>query len=184
VSSDAEQSTWIRSALERYERPLVLYAARVVGDAELARDVVQETFLKLWDQDRAELAARLGPWLFTTCRNRALDVKQKEGRMQPLANDEAGTLRAERRTERPAHGTEDPASTTEARDARSHVLRTIDSLPENQREVIRLKFQSDFSYREIAAITGLSVGNVGFLLHVGLKALRERLSPLQPKEAR
>ena len=46
-------------------------------------------------------------------------------------------------------------------------------LPDNQQEVIRLKFQNDLSYREISEITGLSVSNVGFLLHVGIKRLRE-----------
>jgi RNA polymerase sigma-70 factor (ECF subfamily) len=48
----------------------------------------------------------------------------------------------------------------------------LDELPVNQREVIRLKFQNDLSYKEIAEITQLSMTNVGFLLHVGLKRLR------------
>ncbi len=48
----------------------------------------------------------------------------------------------------------------------------MDHLSENQREVIRLKFQNDLSYKEIADITRLSVTNVGFLLHTGLKKLR------------
>jgi RNA polymerase sigma-70 factor (ECF subfamily) len=51
-------------------------------------------------------------------------------------------------------------------------LALVDSLSPNQREVIRLKFQSDLSYKEIAEITQLSVTNVGFLLHTGLKKLR------------
>ena len=52
-------------------------------------------------------------------------------------------------------------------------MRLLDRLPDNQQEVIRLKFQNDLSYREISEITGLSVSNVGFLLHVGIKRLRE-----------
>ena len=52
------------------------------------------------------------------------------------------------------------------------LLKLVDQLPPNQREVIRLKFQSDMSYEEIAVVTGLSSGNVGFLLHHGLKRLR------------
>jgi RNA polymerase sigma-70 factor (ECF subfamily) len=51
-------------------------------------------------------------------------------------------------------------------------MRYVERLPENQREVIRLKFQSDLSYKEIAEITNLSVSNVGFLLHTGIKRLR------------
>lgn len=58
-------------------------------------------------------------------------------------------------------------------DSGAKVMRLLDRLPDNQQEVIRLKFQNDLSYREISEITGLSVSNVGFLLHVGIKRLRE-----------
>ena len=55
-----------------------------------------------------------------------------------------------------------------------HQLRIyLDRLTDNQREVIILKFQQDLSYREIHAITGLTTGNIGFLIHTGLKRLRE-----------
>ena len=50
-------------------------------------------------------------------------------------------------------------------------------LPENQQEVIRLKFQQGLSYKEISSVTGLSVTNVGFLIHTGLKRLREWARP-------
>ena len=57
------------------------------------------------------------------------------------------------------------------------MLRTFSRLPRNQSEVLRLKFQNDLSYQEIADITGLSPGNVGFLIHTGLKRLRSLLAP-------
>ena len=46
--------------------------------------------------------------------------------------------------------------------------------------MIRLKFQHGLSYKQIAEVTQLSVSNVGFLIHTGLKALRERLNPNEP----
>jgi RNA polymerase sigma-70 factor (ECF subfamily) len=57
----------------------------------------------------------------------------------------------------------------------AQVLRVLDMIPENQQEVIRLKFQNGFSYREISGVTGLSVTNVGFLIHTGLKSIRQRM---------
>ena len=54
-------------------------------------------------------------------------------------------------------------------------MNTLEQLPDNQREVIRLKFQQELSYKEISEATGLAVGNVGFLLHTGLKRLRSLL---------
>ena len=55
------------------------------------------------------------------------------------------------------------------------VLKILDTLPANQQEVLRLKFQGDLSYQEISRVTRLSVSNVGFLIHAGLKTIRERV---------
>ena len=65
--------------------------------------------------------------------------------------------------------------TVEQQDTADHVLRSVERLPDNQREVVRLKFQCGLSYKEIAAVTGLSVTNVGYLIHTALKKLREEL---------
>lgn len=68
-----------------------------------------------------------------------------------------------------------PPAAAQRRETLGRTLRVLGSLPSNQQEVVRLKFQNDFSYRQIAAITGLSVGNVGFLIHTAIKSIRERL---------
>ena len=52
----------------------------------------------------------------------------------------------------------------------------LETLPTNQREVIRLKFQNGFSYQEISRISGHSVSNVGYLIHTGLKTIRGQLA--------
>src|SRR5918993_5938822 len=77
----------VRSAVGRYERPLLSYALRIVGghDVERARDCVQETFAKLCDQPPANVNGHLGPWLYTVCRNAALDVRRKARREMALA---------------------------------------------------------------------------------------------------
>jgi RNA polymerase sigma-70 factor (ECF subfamily) len=72
--------------------------------------------------------------------------------------------------------TPSPAVVAETKDATSHVLRMLARLPESQQEVIRLKFQHQMSYREISRITGHSESNVGFLIHRGIKSIREMLS--------
>src|SRR5262245_43068935 len=78
------RNEWIRAALYRHEGPLLRYASRFLKDADQARDVVQETFLRLCREDRARIDGHLSPWLFTVCRNLALDVLKKERRMQAL----------------------------------------------------------------------------------------------------
>jgi RNA polymerase sigma factor (sigma-70 family) len=163
--------------LARYERPLVRFALNIVGDLESARDVVQDTFIRFvqgrgptetalhgGNGSRPHTAGEgdpLAAWLFTVTRNRALDVLRKNSRIIPM------TLPDDRACESPG-----PASVLESRDTERSLLLLMDELPPNQREVIRLKFQNDLSYREIAEVTELSVTNVGFLLHTGLKKLR------------
>src|SRR5947208_14473128 len=83
-----DDGPWLRGAVAQFEGPLTLYAARLLGDAEAARDVVQETFLRLCVQDRAAIEPRLAEWLFTVCRNRALDVLRKESRMTQLSDEQ------------------------------------------------------------------------------------------------
>ena len=68
-----------------------------------------------------------------------------------------------------------PASALEQREDATRVLQLLDSLPLNQQEVVRLKFQNDLSYQEISRITKLSVSNVGFLIHTAIKNIRRKL---------
>ena len=173
--SSTDSGPWVREAVARYEGPLTLYAARLLGDAEGARDVVQETFLRLCVQERAALEGRLAEWLFTVCRNRALDVLRKENRMTRLSEEQVQH-----------HASPDPtpAETAERRESAAQVLDLLERLPDSQREVIRLKFQNGFSYQEISRISGHSVSNVGYLIHVGLKTIRGYLYDGQPAESR
>jgi RNA polymerase sigma-70 factor (ECF subfamily) len=54
----------------------------------------------------------------------------------------------------------------------ARVINLLQTLPDNQRTVIRLKFQNGLSYKEISEQTGLSISNVGYLIHTALKSLR------------
>ena len=69
-----------------------------------------------------------------------------------------------------------PARSAEDRDDVARILDHLGDLTDNQQECIRLKFQHGLSYREIAAVTDLTATNVGFLIHTGLKRLREQLN--------
>ena len=70
----------------------------------------------------------------------------------------------------------DPAGIAERREGAGNALQALALLPENQQEVIRLRFQNGLSYKEIAGVTKLSVSNVGYLIHTGIKAIREKLA--------
>lgn len=150
---------WITIAVERFGRPLTQYAYGLLDDADAARDVVQDTFLRLCAQRRERVESRLAPWLFTVCRNRAMDVLRKERRMTALTESHDALLTAD-----PPNAPPGPTA-----DSITDALRR---LPPNQREVIRLKFLNQMSYREIGKVTGLSESHVGVLIHNGMKTLR------------
>lgn len=77
----------------------------------------------------------------------------------------------------PAPG-KSPAEETHQRERLSQLMQKLAALPARQAEVIRLKFQQQMSYREIAAVTSLSESNVGVLIHAGIQTLRKQITPL------
>jgi RNA polymerase sigma-70 factor (ECF subfamily) len=161
--SHAHDAQWVETTVTRYQAPLTRYATRLLGDTERARDVVQDSFARLLAQPRAAVDGHAVEWLFTVCRNRALDVLRKEGRMKRF---EDGAV------DRVVDAAPRPGRALEQAETHTALLRLIDLLPANQQEVVRLKFQNGFSYKEISRITQLSVTNVGFLIHTAVARLR------------
>jgi RNA polymerase sigma-70 factor (ECF subfamily) len=166
-----ENAEFVRSAVEQFQAQLLRYATRLLGDQDRARDAVQDTFVRLLAQPPAAVDGHLAEWLFTVCRNRAFDIHRKEDRMKRFGD---GAV------ERVAAAEPRPGAGLEARETQEAILRMIDHLPHNQQEVIRLKFQNGFSYKEISRITQLSVTNVGFLIHTAVKALRREWTDAVP----
>jgi RNA polymerase sigma-70 factor (ECF subfamily) len=156
--TDRTESQWIVDALDLYEDALIRYATWVLRDSELAREVVQETFLRLCREEQTKVGGYVAQWLFTVCRNLAFDTRKREARMTPLENAEIGVN-----------------SDAENKEAVGEIFQLVESLPKNQREVVYLKFQCDLSYKEISEITKLSVSNVGFLLHTALGTVRKQV---------
>jgi RNA polymerase sigma factor (sigma-70 family) len=151
--------------LRRFELPLLQYATRILRDSDRARDVVQETFVELQRGKRQQVDHAPAKWLFTVCRNRALNICRAEKRMTYLDEEVLGR-----------EPSQDPLPNEhiERAEASGFLLRIIATLPARQQEVLQLKFQNDLSYHEISEITKLSVSHVGVLIHTALKTLRAR----------
>jgi len=154
---------WVLSVLDQYEARLTRFAVRLLGDEEAARDVVQHAFLRLCDQSPGELHDRVAQWLFTVCRNRAVDVLRTRGRTTSLDNVDA---RASLATD------QDPAVAVEREELSRRLSALMAGLPANQREAVDL-WAEGFTYRQIGEITGHSEGNVRVLVHRALKKLRQ-----------
>ncbi len=173
----------------RLEPSLLRYALRLTGNAEQARDAVQDAFARLIESQRGDSLARradveidwpaLTAWLFTVCRNRVIDAKRRERRMTAIS---LSTAHGGRSNGDGAGGRSDPGSAAAGpldvaaeREASARVAELLAALPERQQQVVRLKFQHGLRYAEIAELTGLSATNVGFLIHTALSAIRKRM---------
>jgi RNA polymerase sigma factor (sigma-70 family) len=155
--------------VHRLQIPLRQYAQRITGDREQARDVVQETFVKFQRNGALRREDEPATWLFTVCRNAALNVCRKERRMMYVGE---GVIEA-CESEQPM-----PFDQLEKKEATGFLLRIVSTLPLRQQEVIQLKFQNDLSYQQIAEIMQTTANNVGVLLHTALKTLRQRYAPV------
>ncbi len=75
---------FIEQAIAEYESPLIRFAATILHDTNRARDVVEDTFIRLCQQDISKIRPNLKSWLSTVCRNRARDLLRKDKRTQPI----------------------------------------------------------------------------------------------------
>ena len=118
---------------------------------------------------------QLTSWLFTVCRNRALDVLKKERRLQPVEDEEFWFQDGRGKT---------PAESAAQRDSYEMVQRLIATLSPRDQDVLRFKFEYGMSYREIAEALGLSESNVGFILHQTIRKIRRNAKSVEEEPAK
>ena len=150
-----------------HQGALLRYAARFVGP-EQARDVVQDAFARWLATDTPPRDAAAKAWLFTVTRNRALDLLRKDKRMSFTSD-----LQDPATSSAPS-----PDVLAVVNEQQGQVLTALGDLPSLQQDVLRLKFQNEFTYKQIAEITGKSASHVGVLIHDGLTALRSQFRTL------
>ena len=174
VSDETSASTpeWetIEQVFAALESPLLAYARRLLGDFAVAEDVVQEAFMKLHTQFQKVLTPQ--PWLYRTVHNLAVDHQRRTNKIVLVGDSKDDEM--------PANDATDSQPMPDEQIARWEgiglVRLSLQTLDERSHELVRLKFVEDLSYKEISARTGLSVSNVGYLLHHAVKTIAAELS--------
>ena len=171
TSAESPGQETIEELFAALESPLLGYALRCAGELGVAEDVVQEAFMKLHAQfDQVEKPRQ---WLYRTVHNLALNRRRDAKKTVPLDPDPENDYPS---SNEPA----DPALPPDAQMLRLEgiglVRISLEALDARSRELVRLKFHDDLSYKEIAARTGLTTGNVGFILHHALKTIAAELA--------
>jgi len=159
-----ERVAAFEAVVSHYEARLIRYAARITGCNDVAQDVVQETFIRLFRKwtEALEPSPMLSGWLFRVAHNRAVDLVRTRSRRTDVE-----TRHAEEQPDTVAplagqSGVGEQAIRAEA------ALRIL-SLREQQ--LVILKVYEEKTYKEISDITGLSAGNVGYILHHAMKKM-------------
>jgi len=156
---------------DRYGKLAYSLIFRMVRDGPAAEDLVQETFLRVWNRAQSFDAERgaLGPWILAVARNRAIDyIRSRDGRMS------AAVVDLERLENHPlfAH-VEDSALSLD----RSRRLKAaFDKLAPHQRAVIELAYYEGLSQTEMAERMNQPLGTVKTWVRAALKALRQELT--------
>ena len=142
--------------LARYQSKLFNYIYFIVRSQEIAEDIFQETFVKAIttiQQGRYTASGKFGAWLTRIAHNMIIDGFRQERNENTISNDET-----EVDLLNDVDLCDDNIETRMVNEQTlSDVRRLVDALPDNQREVVYLRFYQDLSFKEIAEITGVSI---------------------------
>lgn len=149
---------------DRYSRPMYATGVRLLGDSQLAEELVQDAFTNVWrgaasfDPNRASFAT----WLYRLTRNRAVDLNRRR-RVRPLSSGEEPL--------RNVSGGPEPEASVDLWD----VAGALSLLSAEHREVLNLAYFEGLSQREISQRTGIPLGTIKSRTTAALKRLRRAM---------
>jgi RNA polymerase sigma-70 factor (ECF subfamily) len=150
-------------AVEAYSGQIYRYALRFLKDAAFADDMVQDVFLKLWQNRNSVDPDKVRAWLFATAHNRLINFTKRESRQEPLAE------------KHPERGQNDDHR-FEWQDLLDHCL---DRLPPLQKSILLLRDLEGYNYKEIGEMLELSDSQVKVYLFRARKAMKEQLKGIK-----
>lgn len=164
--------------VHRYERELYSYLRRYLGDATLAEDAFQTTFLQVHLKcDQFDEGRKFRPWLYTIATNQAIDAQRRNKRHRSVSldrntrhqgNDDLGSL--VNLLESREVG---PQEQVLASQQTEWIRGEVDRLPEALREAVNLVYYQGLKYREAADVLRIPVGTVKSRLHSAILKLNE-----------
>jgi RNA polymerase sigma-70 factor (ECF subfamily) len=164
----------ISTLIEKYNRRVRDYLRMMVGDADVAADIAQETFIKavtVIDEGRYTDNGKFLSWVMRIAHNKALDYFRAQKSNSAVSESSAGynVLGTMRYADK---SVEDSMISEQI----SQDIRTlVELLPEEQREVVKLRYYSDLSFKEIAEQTGVSINTALGRMRYALINLRKMI---------
>lgn len=161
--------------VRRYQRPIVAYVYRMVGDYDAALDLAQEVFIKVYNSlGRYRPEFKFSTWIYRIAHNAAIDHLRRQGAMRTeemeVEGQEGTTFEKPLASKAPT-----PEQETERGERRAEIEEVVTQLPPAYRELIVLRHSHDLSYDEIAEVTSLPLGTVKNRIFRAREAMRELL---------
>lgn len=169
----AGRESGFEELVRRYQRPIAAYVYRMVGDYDVALDLTQEVFIKVYNSlARYRSEFKFSTWIYRIAHNAAIDhLRRHAVREQALTSGIDG----ERREVALESRRLTPEQESEKRERCSEIEAVVHLLPASYRELIVLRHSHDLSYDEIAEVTGLPLGTVKNRLFRAREAMRDEL---------
>ncbi len=172
---DSGDRSLYETLIARYEREIYNYLRRYIGDAELAEDAFQGTFLQVHLKcQQFDSARRFRPWLYAIATNQAIDIQRRNKRHRMISMDRAPG------SEFGDHGgwsdnlvgdCPDPLLVASEQENSRWVHQSVDSLGESLKQVVHLVYYQGMKYREAAETLNIPVGTVKSRLHAAVGRL-------------
>ncbi len=157
--------------VRRYQRPIIGYVFRMLGDYESSLDVTQEVFIKVYNSLRKYSPEyKFSTWLYRIAHNAAIDhMRRNSTTAQSLEAENAdGTYQIQIESKCPT-----PEQDHERKEWRTEIDAVVKCLPTAYRDLVLLRHSRDLSYDEIAEVTGLPLGTVKNRLFRAREMMRE-----------
>jgi len=162
----------VDGAIRRHDRMLVRWLAQKFGDIEVARDIAQSAYLRVWRYAQTQAIDNPQALLFKTAANLAANEFRARKRLQRMTA-QPSTEYSPAAVEQVASQTPSPEATAMAREEVAASIAAINALPEQARRAFVLSRFEEKTYREIAAELGVSESSVEKYIIAALKALRK-----------
>ncbi len=171
----------LSTLLERYEKPLVNFLYRMVGNVDEAEDLFQETFLRVLRAAKTyEPKAAFSTWLYTIARNLCLDRLKKIKGLSTVPLEGASEEDRALRDTLPGPS-KDPGLDASEREMGRIVRGALKELPPKKREVLVLRVFQNLPYEEIARVVNAPLGTVKYRIHDAMKSLAEIVKEAVPE---
>ena len=173
---DGDKSAF-NELMDRYEKPILNFAYRLLSSRTEAEDVTQEVFLRAYKNiGTFKFKAKFSTWLFKIARNLCLN-KLRHTLHFPTFSIDKSVKGDEHDFQRQIEDRKQasPASNLLKKELQDIVRAALDSLPKNQKIAVVLRRYKDMSYEEIAMIMSCSVSAVKSMLNRAKQTLKNRL---------